>query len=179
MKKGILSIAVIAASLFSFSAIAQTPAKSADCCNTTAQCANPQTCPKDAKLCAKNAKACPALRPCAADPFEGINLTDAQKAKLATLKEQRKAKCEAAGKAKKERFQQRDSMVKANKKEYLNGVKEVLTPEQYVVFLENIVVSAPGNDRAAHHNMRAVKKGDFKKGDRRVDMKRPMPKAEK
>lgn len=100
MKKGILSIAVIAASLFSFSAIAQTPAKSADCCNTTAQCANPQTCPKDAKLCAKNAKACPAQRPCAADPFEGINLTDAQKAKLATLKEQRKAKCEAAGKAK-------------------------------------------------------------------------------
>lgn len=192
MKKSILSIAVMVASLFSFSAFAQAPQKSAECSNAAKECVNgkqacqnPQAC-KNPQNC-QNGPACAPQRPCAADPFAGINLSQDQKAKLSALKEQRKAKRDAADKSRKDRFQQRDSMARANKKEYLESVKEILTPDQYVIFLENAVLAAPGQGRGvAPHKMHAVKKdgrdikkGDFKKGDRKVDMKRAEKKADK
>ncbi len=50
MKKGFLSIAVLAASLFSFSALAQSQQASPEC--TTQQCpAKPEACPRNAKAC--------------------------------------------------------------------------------------------------------------------------------
>lgn len=161
MKKSILSVAVLAASLFSFNAFAQTPSKTVESCAKTEQCAS--------KACPDGAKACKPQRPCAADPFAGITLTQDQQTKLTALKEQRKAKSAVAAKARKERVQQRDSVARSGKKEYLESVKEILTPDQYVVFLENVVLSnpAPGHDKAmSHHKMHAMKKGD-----RKIDMR--------
>lgn len=192
MKKSILSIAVMAASLFSFSAFAQAPSKPAENCSAAKECVNgkkacqnPQNC-KNPQNC-QNGPACAPQRPCAADPFAGINLSQDQKTKLNALKEQRMTKRDAADKSRKDRFQQRDSMARACKKEYLESVKEILTPDQYVIFLENAVLSNLGQDRGiAPHRMHAmkkdgkdIKKGDFKKGDRKVDMRRAEKKADK
>lgn len=176
MKKGILSIAVVAASLFSFNAFAQDKSATPDCCNTPAQCVNaqacpgnPQACPANPQACPGNPQACPVQRPCA-DPFAGINLTQEQQTKLTALREKCKTNRAAADKARKDRFQQRDSMVRANKKQRLEEVKAILTPEQYVVFLENMVVANPGHDRGpAPHKMHAMKKGDKKLDMKRVD----------
>lgn len=197
MKKGILSIAVVAASLFSFNAIAQDKSATPDCCNTPAQCVNaqacpanpqacpgnPQACPGNPQACPGNPQACPAQRPCA-DPFAGINLTQEQQTKLTALREKCKTNRAAADKARKDRFQQRDSMVRANKKQRLEEVKAILTPEQYVVFLENMVVANPGHDRGpAPHKMHAMKKGDkkldMKRADRKGDKKQDVKRADK
>lgn len=163
MKKGILSIAVVAASLFSFNAFAQDKSATPDCCNTPAQCVN------NAKACPANPQACPVKRPCA-DPFAGINLTQEQQTKLTALREKCKINRAAADKARKDRFQQRDSIMRVNKKQRLEEVKAILTPEQYVIFLENMVVANPGHDRGpAPHKMHAMKKGDKKPGVKRAD----------
>lgn len=177
MKKGILSIAVVAASLFSFNAFAQDKSATPDCCNTPAQCVNnaqacpgnPQACPGNPKACPANPQACPVKRPCA-DPFAGINLTQEQQTKLTALREKCKINRAAADKARKDRFQQRDSIMRVNKKQRLEEVKAILTPEQYVIFLENMVVANPGHDRGpAPHKMHAMKKGDKKPGVKRAD----------
>lgn len=163
MKKGILSIAVVAASLFSFNAFAQDKSATPDCCNTPAQCVN------NAQACPANPQACPVKRPCA-DPFAGINLTQEQQTKLTALREKCKINRAAADKARKDRFQQRDSIMRVNKKQRLEEVKAILTPEQYVIFLENMVVANPGHDRGpAPHKMHAMKKGDKKPGVKRAD----------
>ncbi len=163
MKKGILSIAVVAASLFSFNAFAQDKSATPDCCNTPAQCVN------NAQACPGNPQACPVKRPCA-DPFAGINLTQEQQTKLTALREKCKINRAAADKARKDRFQQRDSIMRVNKKQRLEEVKAILTPEQYVIFLENMVVANPGHDRGpAPHKMHAMKKGDKKPGVKRAD----------
>lgn len=176
MKKGILSIAVVAASLFSFNAFAQDKSATPDCCNTPAQCVNaqacpgnPQACPGNPKACPANPQACPVQRPCA-DPFAGINLTQEQQTKLTALREKCKTNRAAADKARKDRFQQRDSIMRVNKKQRLEEVKAILTPEQYVIFLENMLVANPGHDRGpAPHKMHAMKKGDKKPGVKRAD----------
>lgn len=183
MKKGILSIAVVAASLFSFNAFAQDKSATPDCCNTPAQCVNAQACPANPQACPANPQACPVQRPCA-DPFAGINLTQEQQTKLTALREKCKTNRAAADKARKDRFQQRDSMVRANKKQRLEEVKAILTPEQYVVFLENMVVANPGHDRGpAPHKMHAMKKGDkkldMKRADRKGDKKQDVKRADK
>lgn len=176
MKKGILSIVVVAASLFSFNAFAQDKSVVTACPNTPAQCVNaqacpgnPQACPGNPKACPANPQACPVKRPCA-DPFAGINLTQEQQTKLTALREKCKINRAAADKARKDRFQQRDSIMRVNKKQRLEEVKAILTPEQYVIFLENMVVANPGHDRGpAPHKMHAMKKGDKKPGVKRAD----------
>lgn len=88
--------------------------------------------------------------------FDGIQLTDAQKAKLDVVKENRKAKMQAFKDNKKEGAApvNMDSLKKANKKEYLYEVKEILSPDQYVVYLENIVVNQKSG-KAAKGKMKA------------------------
>ena len=51
------------------------------------------------------------------------------------------------------------------RRDYINGVKNILTPEQYVVFLENIVVESPAPQHAAKHDK-------FNKKDLRRDGKK-------
>ncbi len=83
------------------------------------------------------------------NPFEGITLTADQQAKLEALKPQ---KCDKAN-----GNQQCDKKInecpatsdmknnrRQDKRDYLAKVKAILTPEQYVTYLENIAASAPG-----------------------------------
>lgn len=95
--------------------------------------------------------------------FEGIELTDAQKESLKALHPQRP---EGKGKQVKDSVAGRPDGKKM-RADYVNGVKAILTPDQYVVFLENIVLNdafIPGgaNRPAMHQGMR--KGGDKQHG---------------
>ncbi len=114
--------------------------------------------------------------------FEGINLTEDQQTKLtalrANLKGERTDKKEGARKEEKsnltsEQKQQMkaDRMAKrqASKKAYLAGVKEILTPDQYVVFLENsFTINSPGHGQKAikNHGQKDQQKGKAFRSDK-------------
>lgn len=111
-----MTLAIAAASIFSFSSFAQTPDKA--CCN----------------------------------PYEGLNLTTQQKEKLnkittpaQSLKENRDKQRADRDKVRVERKKQATAQ-RENRKNlranYLKEVRTVLTPEQYVQFLENNYVNA-------------------------------------
>lgn len=114
----------------------------------------------------------------AVDPFAGLSISDAQRAKLDELNKntasKRKAEREAAKAQKKERSR---DMLKArteSKKKYLEDVKAILTPEQYVAFLENFYLNGQhrgGKDhrfaqahRGGHHKM--IRNGKHDKSPR-------------
>lgn len=139
MKKNLLAIALLVCGIAGLSA--QTPASQAcspDNCNTP-NCAAPNCAPGE------NARRC-------ASPFEGLNLTAEQQTKLDALKSDCKASAE---KARTERKNKRNECRQAR----LAKIKEILTPEQYVQFLENAFVSngrhqgpaRSGDNRIAHH----------------------------
>lgn len=136
MKKTILSVAVALAGLFTASsAFAQAPC-------SPAVCAQVENC-DSAAACQRGY--------CA---FDGLNLSADQQARVKALKADRKAKKQADRKA--DRKAAREA-VKAGRQDYLNQLKQILTPEQYTQFLENSYVNqapAPGG-RKGH-------KGDFK-----------------
>ncbi|MDE6651654.1 MAG: Spy/CpxP family protein refolding chaperone [Paramuribaculum sp.] len=83
--------------------------------------------------------------------FENLNLTDAQKAKIKDLKE---SQMKARKDRKMEVRNQRDNA----RKDYLANLKTILTPEQYVQFLENNYISA------GKHGGKDMKRGDRKGG---------------
>ena len=163
MKKKIFSIALVLAGMIGSTAIAQTPS------TETTPAAKEQKCP-----------ACPAgIKQY--NPFEGLNLTEKQQNELKALRESRKADLKKEmSKKKAEKKADRQAMreqAQNNRKEYLAKIKGILTPEQYVQFLENSFLNsragAPGpKDRK---DMRGGKKMDRKKGMRgnRYDRQRP------
>ncbi|MDE5786734.1 MAG: hypothetical protein K2H98_09395 [Duncaniella sp.] len=158
MKKTILSLAVLFATTFSFSTFAQAPAAENAACGEKTEC-------------------------CQSALFEGITLTPDQQTKLQELNASRaKAAKEKKEAAKAERKAKGDNK-KAARKDYLNSVKGVLTPEQYVIFLENAYVNAPAKlaqrDGKAHKGL----KGDMKvRGDKKGNFdhhKKMQPKGQK
>lgn len=187
MKKLFLSAAVLTASIFSFSALAQQPeavemSETVETVTISPDNATPAQRP-DVKLKGKKAhmqcdkakagqcshdkkaaKGQPAARQemqRAQKPslFEGLNLTPEQQTALEALRpacngadkancdKAANAKCEKGDKAKcdkgdkgcKQQKGDRPSVEerKAKKAEFLSKVKEILTPEQYIQFLEN------------------------------------------
>ncbi|MDE6859136.1 MAG: hypothetical protein K2J65_01835 [Duncaniella sp.] len=127
MKKKILSISVLLASIFTISSVAQNPAsqscQSAQPCQT-AQCGNNK---------------CPDSQQCQS-VFAGLNLTDKQKEEIKSLKPSKEQIHEQKlqNKAKKDaERQQRREQKQQSRKDYLSKIKAILTPEQYVQFLEN------------------------------------------
>ncbi len=137
----------------------------------------------------------------AKNPYEGLNLTDAQKSKLAQLdskrQAERKAKMEArkaeanSQKAAKKDMTEAEKQAakkakmearKADKIEYLQEVKEIIGPDQYVVFLENFYVNDGGQQggkairqgKSGKQGMAHNKgdKGQRKGGDRKGQGKR-------
>ena len=143
--------------------------------NTSACCPN-----------GNNAKQCDVKgrKACAPNPFEGLNLTAEQQTKVDALKAECKAGREKAQADKKaDRQKQRNDRAdarKAQRTEMLAKVKAILTPEQYVQFLENNFVNgdnapqgAPGklakNDR--RKGQRPARKGDKAQQTQRPESK--------
>lgn len=183
MKKKVLSLAFAAISLVAFNGMAQTNndntsnVSNKECVNKNT-CVNGNTCANgnvcvNGNTCANGKKACPnvgkarkAGKHAKANPFEGINLTEAQKSRLQQLDTKRKAARQEQAQAKKDMKQRNDSARKADriasKKAYLEEIKAIVGPENYVIFLENMYVNG-GN---GHGNKAALSQrhGDKSKG---------------
>lgn len=178
MKKKIFGLAMIAISLAAFNGMAQSSAPDTKTCKENV-CKEKADCKmkKDGKKMKEN-KIC---------AFEGLNLTDAQKAQLKELNSKRNEARKAQGEARKQEKQRNDSAImaqrKAEKKAYLEEVKAIIGPDQYVIFLENMVMNGGGRDMqkaAMHKGMKPkMERGaksfdgkDLKKGkrtDKRAD----------
>ena len=151
MKKKLLGLAI---ALFAAGTISSFAA------NTNDKKCDKQDCPKQ-QQCDKKDGECKKDRQCP-NPFEGLNLTADQQAKLKELKGAGCCKERKDGKANKDnRVAPRQA-----KRDFLAKVKGILTPEQYVTFLENNFANArPHMDKAHRHGS---KHGDKKgmKGQR-------------
>ncbi|MDE6379810.1 MAG: hypothetical protein K2L11_04995 [Muribaculaceae bacterium] len=159
MKKKVLGLALMAIALVGMNGMAQ----------NTQQCDKAQV---ENSKCCKGAKKEGRAK---LNPYEGLNLTEAQKSKLSELDSKRmaahKAKMEArkaeatdqkADKSKthadmKARMEAR----KADKMEYLKEVKAIIGPDQYVVFLENMYVNGgqQGSCKAIKQGHKGGKQG--------------------
>lgn len=150
MKKNILGLAIIAMSMVSFSAMAQPRQK--------AQCHNAEQCTTDG--CKQDATK--EKRGAMPNPFAGIELSDSQKSQLKELMtkrhEARKEKMAARKAEKNHNDSARAEGFREMRKQHLQDIKSILTPEQYVTFLENSVI----NSQQGHPGMRK----DFARGDR-------------
>lgn len=137
MKKKILGLALIAMSVVTFTGMAQSTNKD-------------NTVKKEDTKCNKTGKR---LRCNQMNLFEGLNLTDAQKTQLQNLDTQCKAARDQQMKECKENRQCNDSTRmaerRAAKKSYLDQVKAIVGPEQYVVFLENFYVNGANRGHKA------------------------------
>lgn len=143
MKKTILSAAVLLASFIGFNASATTSAQD----NNSKSAATATTdAPADVVI-SEDAV------------FENLGLNDSQKAAIASLKAERnaereqaraerKAERQQAREAKKAVREQRRQAMQQRKRDYLNQVKGILTPEQYTLFLENVYVQTPDMPKA-------------------------------
>ncbi|MCH5234191.1 MAG: hypothetical protein J1E16_02785 [Muribaculaceae bacterium] len=116
------------------------------------------------------------------NPFDGVQLTPDQQQRLQVLQqglgpvELSKKQMEnipenpnLTAEQKKQLAKERKAKKLEAKKNYLNGVKEILTPDQYVIFLENVYLYSP-QDKG-----KSGKHGDKKKGksaDRADKMKK-------
>lgn len=167
MKKKILGLAFIAMSLVSTSALAQTESTATKDNCTQTECLN-----KGGKA-GKGFKKARKGR-CA---FEGLNLTDAQKAQLKQLGEKREAAAREARKQKQASDSTMRAARRASKKAYLEEVKAIIGPDQYVVFLENFYINGgnqqgktamrPGKDgRHGDKGMRFDHRKDGKRGNK-------------
>ncbi len=104
--------------------------------------------------------------------FDNLNLTDAQKAKIQALKDNQKKVKDAQKKERGERMEKAQAERNNARKDYLANLKTILTPEQYVQFLENNYLAAgrhggkdvkPG-DRRGGKDMKGMRHGDHKGG---------------
>ena len=131
MKKKILSIAIAIAATMAIAANAQKPASCPENQECTGTCLNDKTeCSRqDCKL------------------FEGITLNDSQKAQFKALQEKCAKERKDAAVARKQAKEQRNQAMKTErckaKQDKLKDIKSILTPEQYVVFLENFYINTP------------------------------------
>lgn len=160
MKKNILGLAIIAMSMVSFSAMAQPRQKAQG--HKSEQCSN--------EGCKENAHH--AQRGAMPNPFAGINLSDSQKSQLKDLMtkrhEARKEKMATRKAEKNHSDSARAEGFREMRKQHLQDIKSILTPEQYVTFLENSVINAqqghPGMRKDSARGDRHDKK--FRKGNK-------------
>lgn len=168
MKKKILGLALVSMSFLTFSAMAQSnepnqePAKKE---NVKVKKGNRPE--REPQVC----------------PFEGLNLTDAQKSQLQQLDNSYKEACKEQLKAKKEQRQRNDSIQIAERREaqkkYLADVKSILGQDKYVAFLENMYINGQMMPRANKGAFRPERNpqapGFEKKGDKRPERRSGKP----
>lgn len=144
MKKTLMTVAVALSALVALPAAAQNPTNNSNSANTAQTCQTPGNCARGNQN-----------RP---DPYKGINLTPEQRTALdgieTSCRSERRQCCNRDARA--ERRQARREEAGQRRRNYLDQVKGVLTPDQYVVFLENIVLSQPAS---GHHRAGAGSQG--------------------
>lgn len=177
MKKTIFSMAL--ASILCFG----TSSAFAQSATDTQETAKKECCKKDGKKCdkkdgkkcdKKDGKCCKQEGKKCQSPFASLNLTESQQTALAAIPTPRqvlKAAAEQNKEAKADQKQSREERMATVRNiytDYLAKVKAVLTPEQYVQFLENSYIrsSIAKNDGAKKGDRKGGKK-DIKKGDRK------------
>lgn len=155
MKKKVLGLALVAMSLAAFSGMAQnTTSTTGTACIEKTKCAKTDKCNRAAK----------------ANPYDGLTLTDSQKAQLQQLDARTRSDRQQEARVRKEARQKNDSMRmadrKASRKSYLEQVKAIVGPDQYVVFLENMYVNGGGQHgpKAASFHKQKSKKGQMHRG---------------
>lgn len=162
MKKKIISVTFILSCMIGLSAIAQNPeSRQAAPIETTVEA--PASHP-DGKC--PDSNGCRNKRMPHNDPFDGIELTSDQKAKIEALRtncKNEKAQCCKNDSTASNRCRNNESCCKpekndidkaAQKQQRLNDIKKILTTDQYVKFLENIVTSQPERPNPRHHGHR-------------------------
>lgn len=125
------------------------------------------------------------------NPFDGIQLTDDQQQKLQVLQQglgpvelskEQLSKIpqnpNLTPEQKKQLMQERQSKKLDVKKNYLNGVKEILTPDQYVVFLENVYLYSP-QDQGKTNMIKAAQGRKHDKDHKAKDRKDQKEKKDK
>lgn len=167
MKKILVSIAIISASILS------TYAATNNSSNTDRQTRTECTC--DGAMQHKGKHGSKQDRGMKA--FEGITLTDTQKSQIEALRAEQKARKEAAKKQRNENKQKKENLtdeqrqqLRAEKQkqreeahqQFDAKMKTILTPEQYAKFLENT------KEMAAHKDNKDLKR-DSKSGKSRKD----------
>lgn len=154
MKKKILGLSLIACLFFGMNAFAQNACPE-----------NGKECKKE--VCCKDGKDKKIKKKGMNNPFEGINLTDSQKQQLKDLKAKRMEARKLKAETMKAEKQKRDSAAFADRKkakrEYLDEIKAIIGPDNYVIFLENSYMSQ-GNpvkkgDAMKSHKMKGKKEG--------------------
>lgn len=176
MRKKVFGIIMTIALVSSGVMIAQTQSSTSN----KSECCKTEKVKKDAK---KRGLDLPAF-----DPFNGTQITPDQQEKIRVLQEglgpvllNKKQMKEVYGnkseklsdeQKKARKLEMKEKKAEAKKK-YLNGIKEILTPEQYVIFLENVYLYSPENQgsgmpgkdmKKGHHGMKGEKgKKDSKK----------------
>lgn len=202
MKKVILSLAILAAT--SFGAFAANDNNSANACKPSTECSDANACGqmKDGKANhgGKKSEGCTANKKQAVNPFEGLNLTDEQKTKLADLRKNctagkdKDAKMKDANAQKPELTKEERHKLAAERKakklearkKYLADVKSILTPEQYTQFLENNYLAKDGHKMGSKkgkggkhfkgHNPEGKKNMTAGKGNRKNSPRKDMKK---
>ncbi|MCH5233471.1 MAG: hypothetical protein J1E78_07505 [Muribaculaceae bacterium] len=123
-------------------------------------------------------------RPAKFNPFDGIQLTQDQQQRLQVLREglgpvkltkeqQEKVygdKKNLSDEQKKQMKEEANAKKLESKKNYLNGVKEILSPDQYVVFLENVYLYSP--DQSHKAGTRGNMKSPRNKEGRKMEAKK-------
>ena len=159
-KKLIIATIVAISGIFAFDASAQGNKDCRTVCPDNTPCAQAACAPTN---CTETK--CPTQ----CSPFAGLNLTADQQTKLSALRakcaDQRKA-CKDKQKADRAKDKaDRMSARKENRASMLASIKEILTPEQYVKFLENSFVDGR---RDFAKDMKRKFKGDNDSKDRRM-----------
>lgn len=143
MKKKILSIALVLAGLMGTSAMAQSPSTA----QQVAQTATTAATPKANKV----------------SPFDGLNLSEKQQAEIKALREGCKVERQKIAEQEKAEKKEMKEQRKKDTKEYLAKVKEILTPDQYVQFLENAYMTQSnrpfGSFQGGKQGMRQARNG--------------------
>lgn len=112
--------------------------------------ANPNTAATPAAPAANAQTVCPEARNCRTEaprfnPFDGIQLTDDQQTAITNLNAQQCQNRENARAERRQRAEAARTEGNQSRRDYLTSLKGILTPEQYVTFLENCYVNAgPG-----------------------------------
>lgn len=104
----------------------------------------------------------------APNPFEGLNLTADQQTKLEALKKECKEASMAKAETRQKQVQERKNVnreeAKKARTEELAKIKAILTPEQYVKFLENSYLTGRHGKKGAKDNGRLA--NNDRRGDR-------------